>query len=738
MSLTQALNTGLLGLQVSQKGLDLVSRNISNVNTPGYTKKVFNQESLVLNGTGAGVQVSEVTRRVDYGLIQELNRENAQLEEYVVTADYFERMQSLFGRPGDNNSIAHLIGQLADEVEGLALDPEETGQHLATVHAAEDVSYKLNSMGETLQRLRLEADQAIEDTVGEVNELLNDIHNLNQEIAYALSTAKDGTDLIDQREKAVKDLTALMNITTFERNTGELTVYTQGGDILVDQQVKELSHTSLSNITALQTKGGSDITAISVNNTDITDDIKKGKLAALIELRDSTLTDYQAQLDELAGGLKETVNRINNQGTSYPNLASEFVGTRTFLDPEQQRIALDADHDVVMALFDSDGAQLAAINFKDATNPIGVAILDTTMKPLDDAGPTTASVAGAMQAWLRDASGGNLASATVSFNSDGQMEIDLGTDTVSLAFQDVKTGTTEAEDAAISFDMDADGAGDTEVNGFSNFFGLNDVYTTEQKDWVWDSDLKSASWTPMTAGTLRFSDNDPSHAGVPPWGTIAVAATDTIQDIADKINATGSGLSGFLEAEVVREGDGVRLRLKQLNGYDMAVTQAGGTGLIDALGLEVSNGGLANTLKIKEEIVDNPSLISRGAMIYNADTTEYSLSPGDNSTASALADALRATQGFERSGDLPGTTKTLADFAAMTVSANASEAARNESRMEYQMSLVDTLSLKNAEVSAVNLDEELAELIIFEQSYAASARVISTISDMFDILNSIL
>jgi flagellar hook-associated protein 1 FlgK len=736
MSLTQALNTGLLGLQVSQKGLDLVSRNISNVNTPGYTKKVFNQESLVLNGTGAGVQVSEVTRRVDYGLMQELNRENAQLQEHVVIADYFERMQSLFGRPSDNNSIAHLIGQLADEVEALALDPDETGQHLATLHSAEDVSYKLNTMGETLQRLRLEADQAIEDAVRDVNELLHDIHNLNQEISYALSTGKDGTDLLDQREMAVQDLTALMNITTFERNSGELTIYTQGGDILLDQQVKELSHTSLSSITALQTKGGSDISAIKVNNHDITDDITKGKLAALIGMRDSTLTDYQAQLDELAGGLKETVNLVNNRGTSYPNLANAYVGTRTFLQSTTQTISMDTGHNTIIALFDSDGAQVAQTDIKTlvATLP-GPGNLET--------GETVADVASVLDTWLKNNAD---LGASAAVNADGVLEIDLNTTAYGLAFRDENTAaaTSTQDDAEISFDMDGDGTNDTTVNGFSNFFGLNDIYTTAQKDWVWESDIRSASWTPMTTGTLTFSDNDPdtAHPGAPApnlgWGSIAVAATDTIQDIADKINATGSGFNGFLEAEVVQEGDGVRLRLKQVNGYDMAVTQAGGTGLIDALGLEVSNGGLANTLKIKEEIVDNPSLISRGAMIYNADTTEYSLSPGDNSTVNALAEALRATQGFERSGDLPGTTKTLAEFAAMTVTANASEAARNETRLEYQMSLVDTLSLKTAEVSAVNLDEELAELIIFEQSYAASARVISTVSDMFDILNSIV
>jgi flagellar hook-associated protein 1 FlgK len=36
--------------------------------------------------------------------------------------------------------------------------------------------------------------------------------------------------------------------------------------------------------------------------------------------------------------------------------------------------------------------------------------------------------------------------------------------------------------------------------------------------------------------------------------------------------------------------------------------------------------------------------------------------------------------------------------------------------------------------SGVNLDEEMANMLVFQKSYAASARIITTASDMFDEL----
>jgi flagellar hook-associated protein 1 FlgK len=296
--------------------------------------------------------------------------------------------------------------------------------------------------------------------------------------------------------------------------------------------------------------------------------------------------------------------------------------------------------------------------------------------------------------------------------------------------------TWTAEDATLSYDADGDGNVDTDVAGFAAFFGLNDVYTNgDRTDFAWDSGIRSENWRPFVAGgDLRFSYRD--DGGAMAAETVTLTGTETLEDIAELINDLNSD---YLEAEIVPEGEGVRLRIKQEKATDLMITQDGAaTDLIDALGLKVSEAGVSNTIAVKKEISDNPSLISRGAMIYNADTGEYTLSAGDNSTANALAEAMSDNIGFTSAGGLTSTTVTLTDYAGLTLSLNSRQASDVETRLDYQVSLVDTLSMKNAEISAVNLDEEMAQLIIFEQSYSASAKVIATVSDMFDVLNSIV
>ena len=66
---------------------------------------------------------------------------------------------------------------------------------------------------------------------------------------------------------------------------------------------------------------------------DITTSIRSGKLKSLIDMRDSTLPDMQAQVDQLAKSLKEQVNQVHNRGTSYPNIVNNITGSRIFTDP---------------------------------------------------------------------------------------------------------------------------------------------------------------------------------------------------------------------------------------------------------------------------------------------------------------------------------------------------------------------------------------------------------------------
>ena len=80
----------------------------------------------------------------------------------------------------------------------------------------------------------------------------------------------------------------------------------------------------------------------------------------------------------------------------------------------------------------------------------------------------------------------------------------------------------------------------------------------------------------------------------------------------------------------------------------------------------------------------------------------------------------------------------LADYAASLVSDASALAAETGGTSEFQQNLVDALQLKSNSVRGVNLDEELSDLMLYEQSYSAAARVVKAVQDMFDVLDRAL
>ena len=87
---------------------------------------------------------------------------------------------------------------------------------------------------------------------------------------------------------------------------------------------------------------------------------------------------------------------------------------------------------------------------------------------------------------------------------------------------------------------------------------------------------------------------------------------------------------------------------------------------------------------------------------------------------------------------MPTASLTFAERAAAIVSTNATLANTHDRNESAQRSLTESLELQFESERGVNLDEEMSNLIIFEQAFASSARIITTIQRMFDALERVL
>lgn len=300
MSLLSALNSAQTGILAAQAQIDVASRNISNASTPGYTRKIQEQSSRVIDGRSGMVVIEEVQRNINLQLQRDVLSQTALTERLNVIEGFLGRFELQFGRPEDDSSLASKITQLKDTFQALATNPDQQTAQSDVLRAAEELALSFNSLSQNIQDLRQEADIRIESALGEVQEALTNIGSLNAEIAARQASGQSTADLLDQRDVWVAQLSENMDIRTFERPDGRLAVMTGSSQFLLDQDVPTINFTPSGIVGPDQALGAITITDDFGGITDITASISQGKIGGLLDLRDTILPEAQDQIDSLA------------------------------------------------------------------------------------------------------------------------------------------------------------------------------------------------------------------------------------------------------------------------------------------------------------------------------------------------------------------------------------------------------------------------------------------------------
>ena len=335
MSLRVASSIASSALRTSEVGIAVASSNVANADTDGYTRKTASNVTRSTGTNISSVDVTAVSSNVDRYLLKTLVAAQSDLGYTDTRNGYLDHMQSAFGSVSDDDSsgtdIGLMIDALADTLGTLATSPESESAKATTVQDLSDLAETLRSTSSTVQSLRAQADDEIASTVDSINETLNSIGSLNDQIVKGKALGQNVTDLEDQRNTALKSLATNIDVTYQVDDNGLMRISTASGKSLLDSKVHELSYTpaaSVSASTVYGASGTSGFNGIMLNGTDITGSSLGGTLGALVQLRDTDLPAQQAGLDELATTLMDSLNAIQNQGTSYPTPQS-LTGTET-------------------------------------------------------------------------------------------------------------------------------------------------------------------------------------------------------------------------------------------------------------------------------------------------------------------------------------------------------------------------------------------------------------------------
>lgn len=720
MALISGLNTSISGLKMNQSHLDAVSRNIVNANTPGYSRKTYSQHNVVLDGRGAGVGLSQMQRHVDEGLLKSFLSANSLGGTIASENKYLNNIESVIGSPLGNNSLANNITNLHKAFENLNSNINSAASKYDLISSAKSFTDRINSLSISVQKSRAEADQEIASQVNQINSILEKLAVQNDDIVKYTALGYDGVpDLLDERDEYLKELSSYLDISYFTRESGEIVIQTVDGANLLDKEAHKLSHNAISKSSALTSVNGGGISGIYIDGVDITNKLKNGTIKGLINIRDNVMPSLQSQLDELSAKMADSINKEHNMGTSFPNLRDRLEGTANFVDSSLQQIKIE-NGDVRFTIFDSEGKQ------------VSTAVLGA------DLGFTSGSIdtmTTALENWLKSPTGANLPNAKASVDGNGNFVIDTGDSEYCVSIMDVENATLGAKqtNVKVSFDANGDGVFDKTTEGFSNFFGLNDFFVNESKDTTYESKVinPNINLGLNSPSTLSFSDKTNGLN----YASITINPGDNIQAIIDKIN-NDPQLSQNIKATLVPSGDGYVLRINNSTGEQLEITETSSTNLMNKLKLSNSSAMSSNNMTIREDLLSNPDLVSVGSPEYDKTSGEYWLSATSNTIANKLASAMTEPISFSQAGSLSATSSSLADYAATFVGIIASSASSSNQEAQYQFSLLESIQSKQDILSKVDVDEELANLIIFKQSYEACAQALNVAVEMMDILLS--
>ena len=329
MSLGSALAIAMSGLRANQASLSVVSSNIANAQTPGYITRNINQVETITGDTGASVSVTGVNRQLNEFVQTQLRSETSGGTYADQMASVLTQLQSVYGTPGADGSLESAYSNFTSALQSLSTNSGSSSAQITTLTAAQTLAQSLNSATTGIQALRSNAEQDLSISVSQANAAMAQIAHINTQLQGMSSTDPASATLMDQRDSAIDQLSQLMDIRVSVDNTNKASVYTTNGVELVGAQAATMNFNSQGSLTA-NSQWNSDPTKSSAGGLTIklangatidmiaTNSIASGQIAADLTLRDKTLVQAQAQVDQLAASMSSALSDQTTPGTVAP------------------------------------------------------------------------------------------------------------------------------------------------------------------------------------------------------------------------------------------------------------------------------------------------------------------------------------------------------------------------------------------------------------------------------------
>ena len=661
------LNIGLSGLSASKTQLSITGHNISNVNTPGYTRQDAVQATRTPQFSGAGyigsgTTLTDIRRSYSEFLTNQLRSSTALASDVAAYKSQIDQLDSLLA--GSTTGITPSLQSFFAALQTAAEDPANIPARQLVLSEAEGLSRRFNTVYERLNEQNSFLNKQMVAVSDQVNRLATSVASLNNAIAVAAASGQQPNDLLDARDEAVRQLSTYVGVTVVPQDDSSYNLFIGSGQPLVVG----------ANANRLEVGPGlGDPTRFEVqfvsgsSRQTITTRLSGGELGGLIRYRQEVLDSTFNSLGRLALAVSDQVNDQLGQG-------------------------LDLKGQVGAALFgDFNDPALAALRVRAFSGNTSNA------QPLLNIGDTS------------------LLSA-----SDYRLEFDGTSYTARRISDNAAMSVTENPPGTLSF---SDSSGRDQ--GFTLDLGTpapaaGDIFLLQPT-------RRGASAIAAVLDQpdqLAFAAPVRAESNLQNRGTGAISQPD-LQSVLNLGSLTGALPVSLTYDEVA--GDftvPAGASLTRINADGTPAVPAGfQAGQTNSYELQLADG---STLRLT--LSGRPQEGDSFAVALNANGVS------DNRNALKLADLqTKATIGVDAA--LSGSTgTTFSDGYGDLIERVGTLTAQARLDGEATTAILKQASDNRDALSGVNLDEEAANLIKFEQYYNASAQIIQVARSLFDTL----
>ncbi|TVT65938.1 MAG: flagellar hook-associated protein FlgK [Pseudomonas sp.] len=673
------LSIGLSGLSASKTQLSITGHNITNVNTPGYSRQDASQatRSPQFSGAGyigSGTSLVDVRRSYSEFLTSQLRSSTSLNSDVEAYKSQIDQLDSLLA--GTTTGITPSLQKFFSALQTAAEDPANIPARQLVLAEAEGLARRFNTVYDRLSEQNSFTNKQMSAVTDQVNRLAGSIGSLNEAIAIAAANGKQPNDLLDARDEAVRQLSGYIGVTVVPQDDSSFNVFIGSGQpLVVGSTVAKLEV-----VPGQGDPNRHEVQFISGGSRQgITSQITGGELGGLIRYREEVLDSTMNSLGRLSLAVSDQVNTQLRQGLdlkgdvgealfgNYNEPALAKLRVNAFAGNSNAQPVLNITDPSVLTTsdylmeYDASGPKVRRLsdnqlmNVTDTTPPTGV--LTITDKAGVDQGfqvvlGSPAPVAGdkfSLQPTRRGA-------------ADIKATLDQADQLAFAAPVRAESNLQNAGTGAIGQPDMTSGPSPISISALQGLFGSNGATLT----------FTEPDAVTITGGTAQFRSVDDSTT--PP--TVSYSATATIQP----------GQSNSL---VVGDAN-----------YQFEFSLSG-----------------------------TPKDNDRFAMAFNQSGVS------DNRNALKLVD-LQTKQTVGVDAAVNGSGFSFTDGYGELVERVGTLTAQARMDSEATGSILKQASDNRDSLSAVNLDEEAANLIKFEQYYNASAQIIQVARSLFDTLIS--